>query len=132
MAPQCLGVHERTTVSDCYSHYYRCHYLLLLPCLFLKKVSAGGYLKRVLYKGIFIEYNKTELVNIKTSLFLREKRRFLWPGLRKECSCDQIDFLKGVLHYFYAVTPFIECFMHWSLTNYATYLIITVLYSTVI
>ena len=53
-------------------------------------------MKRVLYKGIFIEYNKTELVNIKTSLFLREKRRFLWPGLRKECSCDQIDFLKGL------------------------------------
>ena len=45
---------------------------------------------------------------------------------------NAIDFLKGLLHYFYAVTSFIECFMHWSLTNYATYLIITVLYSTVI
>lgn len=31
-----------------------------------------------------MKHNKTEPINTKTSLFLREKRRFLWPGLRME------------------------------------------------
>ena len=44
---------------------------------------AGTYL-RFLYKGIIIKHNKTEPTYTKTSLFLCEKRRFLWPGLRKE------------------------------------------------
>lgn len=39
---------------------------------------------RFLYKGIIIKHNKTEPTYTKTSLFLCEKRRFLWPGLRKE------------------------------------------------
>lgn len=43
----------------------------------------GEYL-RFLYKGIIIKHNKTEPTYTKTSLFLCEKRRFLWPGLRKE------------------------------------------------
>lgn len=38
---------------------------------------------RFLYKGIIIKHNKTEPTYTKTSLFLCEKRRFLWPGLRK-------------------------------------------------
>lgn len=41
-------------------------------------------LLRFLYKGIIIKHNKTEPTYTKTSLFLCEKRRFLWPGLRKE------------------------------------------------
>lgn len=43
-----------------------------------------GILLRFLYKGIIIKHNKTEPTYTKTSLFLCEKRRFLWPGLRKE------------------------------------------------
>lgn len=43
-----------------------------------------SYLVRFLYKGIIIKHNKTEPTYTKTSLFLCEKRRFLWPGLRKE------------------------------------------------
>jgi len=39
---------------------------------------------RFLYKGIIIKHNKTEPTYTKTSLFLCEKRCFLWPGLRKE------------------------------------------------
>ena len=121
--PQCLIAILITIGVIIYSCYL---------AFFSKKVSAGGYLKRVLYKGIFIEYNKTELINIKTRYFFVKSDVFLWPGLRNQCSCDQIDSLKGLLNFFYVVTPFIECFMHWSLTNYVTYLIITVLYITVI
>ena len=43
---------------------------------------SGGTI-RFLYKGIIIKHNKTEPTYTKTSLFLCEKRRFLWPGLRK-------------------------------------------------
>ena len=39
---------------------------------------------RFLYNGIIIKHQKTEPTYTKTSLFLCEKRRFLWPGLRKE------------------------------------------------
>ena len=46
---------------------------------FLTKVTI-----RFLYKGIIIKHNKTEPTYTKTSLFLCEKRCFLWPGLRKE------------------------------------------------
>ena len=48
-----------------------------------KGISYAEYL-RFLYKGIIIKHNKTEPTYTKTSLFLCEKRRFLWPGLRKE------------------------------------------------
>lgn len=44
----------------------------------------SGEIVRFLYKGIIIKHNKTEPTYTKTSLFLCEKRRFLWPGLRKE------------------------------------------------
>ena len=47
------------------------------------KKRAEKYV-RFLYKGIIIKHNKTEPTYTKTSLFLCEKRRFLWPGLRKE------------------------------------------------
>lgn len=48
--------------------------------------GPGEYSKciRFLYKGIIIKHNKTEPTYTKTSLFLCEKRCFLWPGLRKE------------------------------------------------
>ena len=46
--------------------------------------EASTYSLRFLYKGIIIKHNKTEPTYTKTSLFLCEKRRFLWPGLRKE------------------------------------------------
>ena len=46
--------------------------------------SYSGDILRFLYKGIIIKHNKTEPTYTKTSLFLCEKRRFLWPGLRKE------------------------------------------------
>lgn len=48
-----------------------------------KKTKFVGII-RFLYKGIIIKHNKTEPTYTKTSLFLCEKRRFLWPGLRKE------------------------------------------------
>lgn len=53
---------------------------------FEQQPEKGAYLKdlRFLYKGIIIKHNKTEPTYTKTSLFLCEKRRFLWPGLRKE------------------------------------------------
>ena len=50
-------------------------------------ISGGALAEiqfRFLYKGIIIKHNKTEPTYTKTSLFLCEKRRFLWPGLRKE------------------------------------------------
>ena len=55
----------------------------LLKCLSLPKRYYGETF-RFLYKGIIIKHNKTEPTYTKTSLFLCEKRRFLWPGLRKE------------------------------------------------
>lgn len=39
---------------------------------------------RFLYNGIIIKHQKTEPTYTKTSLFLCEKRRFLWLGERKE------------------------------------------------
>ena len=55
--------------------------------LFGLGIGADDYITkpfRFLYKGIIIKHNKTEPTYTKTSLFLCEKRRFLWPGLRKE------------------------------------------------
>ena len=57
-------------------------YLTVFMVLCLGPVAAE--LLRFLYKGIIIKHNKTEPTYTKTSLFLCEKRRFLWPGLRKE------------------------------------------------
>ena len=48
------------------------------------KLVGNAKTFRFLYKGIIIKHNKTEPTYTKTSLFLCEKRRFLWPGLRKE------------------------------------------------
>lgn len=47
-------------------------------------INTSSKIVRFLYKGIIIKHNKTEPTYTKTSLFLCEKRRFLWPGLRKE------------------------------------------------
>lgn len=52
--------------------------------LVFEKVKNTVQIVRFLYKGIIIKHNKTEPTYTKTSLFLCEKRRFLWPGLRKE------------------------------------------------
>ena len=64
---------------------------VVLDSGFIQEVCGVGLLKksitdvfRFLYKGIIIKHNKTEPTYTKTSLFLCEKRRFLWPGLRKE------------------------------------------------
>lgn len=63
-------------------------YILMIPgllhILIFRYVPMYGVLIRFLYKGIIIKHNKTEPTYTKTSLFLCEKRRFLWPGLRKE------------------------------------------------
>lgn len=58
------------------------------PLFYFFNHTAFGFVfliyLRFLYKGIIIKHNKTEPTYTKTSLFLCEKRRFLWPGLRKE------------------------------------------------
>ena len=51
---------------------------------YFRQIGADVKSIRFLYKGIIIKHNKTEPTYTKTSLFLCEKRRFLWPGLRKE------------------------------------------------
>ena len=57
---------------------------LLMRWLEHLKITVFENVIRFLYKGIIIKHNKTEPTYTKTSLFLCEKRRFLWPGLRKE------------------------------------------------
>ena len=49
--------------------------------LFVKHTHSYYKTFRFLYKGLIIKHNKTEPTYTKTSLFLCEKRRFLWPGL---------------------------------------------------
>lgn len=78
------------------NEYLSCHVVReihkLLRCAFNQAVKWELMAKnpcinatlRFLYKGIIIKHNKTEPTYTKTSLFLCEKRRFLWPGLRKE------------------------------------------------
>ena len=73
--------HREKTIEEI-KNAHACIYLMQVRGLGQSDIDFLKYI-RFLYKGIIIKHNKTEPTYTKTSLFLCEKRRFLWPGLRK-------------------------------------------------